>query len=85
MSNSTFTLSFFFNLIKLVSFKVCGIIVISKLFILNLDMVNETPLIEIEPFSTTSFLNFFSNEKLTFHALSIILILLTDEVVSTWP
>ena len=85
ISNSIFTLSPFFNFIKLVSFKVCGMIVIPKLFEDNLETVNETPFIDIEPFSITNFLNFLSNEKITFHDRSIIIMLLTVEVVSTCP
>ena len=51
----------------------------------NLDTVNDTPLIEIDPFSTMNFLYFFSNANLTIHDLSIILIFFITEVVSTWP
>ena len=46
----------------------------SKLLKFNLDTVNDTPLIEIDPFSTMNFLYFFSNVNLTIHDLSIILI-----------
>ena len=42
----------FFKFIRLVSFKVWGIIVISKLFFLTFETVKDTPLIDIEPFST---------------------------------
>ena len=41
-----------------------GIIVTSKLLKFNLDTVNDTPLIEIDPFSTMNFLYFFSNANL---------------------
>ena len=78
MSNSTLTLSPLFNLIRLVSFSVCGIIVTSKLPVLTLETVSETPLIEIEPFSLISCLYFFSNAKLTFQDLSMILMLLKE-------
>ena len=65
------------------SFKVCGIIVTSKLCEFNFETVNETPFIEIEPFSTIYFLNFLFKENLTIQDLSIILIFLITEVVST--
>ena len=65
------------------SFKVCGIIVTSKLWEFNFDTVKETPFIEIEPFSTMYFLNFLFKENLTTQDLSIILIFLITEVVST--
>ena len=62
-----------------------GIIVTSKASELSFETVSDTPLIEIDPFSTISFLNFLFKENLTIHALSIILILLTADVVSTCP
>ena len=65
------------------SFKVCGIIVTSKLCEFNFDTVKETPFIEIDPFSTIYFLNFLFKEKVTTQDLSIILIFLITEVVST--
>ena len=65
------------------SFKVCGIIVTSKLWEFSFDTVKETPFIEIEPFSTMYFLNFLFKENLTTQDLSIILIFLITEVVST--
>ena len=49
MSNSIFTILFFFKFIKLVSLRVCGIILISKEFFLIEEIVKETPLMEIEP------------------------------------
>ena len=42
---------FRFNCFKLVSFNVCGIILTSKKFLVTLEIVSETPLIEIDAFS----------------------------------
>ena len=51
MSNSIFTTSSLDKVIKLVCFKVCGIITKLKIFLVALTIVNETPLIEIDPLS----------------------------------
>ena len=58
MSISTFTKSFLIILERLVSFKVCGITLISKYRSPTLERVNETPLIAIEAFSTKYLINF---------------------------
>ena len=50
-----FTLTFFFNFIKLVNFNVCGIIFISNPFFLIFEIVKDTPLIAMEPFSIKYF------------------------------
>ena len=47
------------------------------------DIVRDTPLIEIEAFSTNKLINFLGNEKSTIQDLLIILIFFTLEVVST--
>jgi len=85
ISNSIFTVSFVLSFTKLVNLKVWGIIVTSKLLKFNLDTVNDTPLIAIDPFSYNEFFILFSNANLTIHDLSIILIFFITEVVSTWP
>ena len=86
MSNSTFTISLTFILLKLVSFSVCGIIFISKYELVTLDIVKETPLIEIEAFSIKDFCNLILfNLSFVTQVLSIIFIFITFAVVSTWP
>ena len=55
ISISTLTKSFLLILDRLVNFNVCGITQISKLSFLILDIVNDTPLIKIDAFSTSSF------------------------------
>ena len=85
MSNSIFTKSPFFNLIRLVSFKVWGITVTWKPPLVNLDIVKDTPLIEIEPFSTIYFLKSFLISKSIVQDLWTILIFLILDVVSTCP
>ena len=61
MSNSILTISFFLNSIKFVSCNVLGITVISNAFGKIFEIVKDTPLIEIEPYSTIYFLYFFDN------------------------
>ena len=56
-----------------------------KTIFVTLETVSDTPFIEIDPFSTINFLYFLFNEKLTYQDLSIILMLLTETVVSTCP
>ena len=51
------TKSFFFNLDKLVDLNVWGIIQVSKVFLLILDIVKDIPLIKIDAFSTKYFIN----------------------------
>ena len=63
-SNSTFTKSFFFKYIKLVKFSVFGIIAIWNPLFKILAMVNDTPLIVIDPFETKYFLYFLFKKKL---------------------
>ena len=61
MSNSILTTLFFFKFFKLVNFNVCGIMLISNDLFLTPEIVNETPLIEIEAFSRQNLGNkFFS-------------------------
>ena len=84
ISNSTFTVSFNLKFFKLVSLSVCGII-FKIIFLLKiLEIVKETPLIEIEAFSSKCFINFlFLNSSFKIHELSINKIFLTLAVVST--
>jgi hypothetical protein len=51
---------FRFNFFKLVSFNVCGITLTSKKFLETLEIVSETPLIEIDAFSIKYFPNLLS-------------------------
>ena len=53
ISTSILTRSPIFNLDRFVSLRVCGIVQTSKPFFVNLDIVNETPFISIDPFSTS--------------------------------
>ena len=86
ISNSTFTKSFFFRFFKLVKDKVWGIILISKYFFETFDNVNDTPLIEIEAFSSRNLeKSFLSSSNRIIQDLSIKSIFLIFAVVSTWP
>ena len=58
ISNSTLTISFTFNFLRFVSFKVCGMIFRLKNVLEILEIVRDTPLIEIDAFSTKYFLSF---------------------------
>ena len=60
ISNSTFTKSLILRFLRLVNCKVWGIIFISKNPFVTLEIVRETPLIEIDAFSTKNFDNFLS-------------------------
>ena len=86
ISNSTFTISLFFKFFKLVSFKVWGITLISKNPLTTLEIVNETPLIEIEAFSIKYLFNFlFSSSNFIIQVLWTIVIFLILAVESTCP
>jgi hypothetical protein len=84
ISNSTLTVSFNLKFFRLVSLSVCGII-FKIIFLLEiLEIVKETPLIEIEAFSSKCFINFlFLNSSFKIHELSTNKIFLTLAVVST--
>ena len=58
ISSSTFTISLIFKFTKFVSFKVCGITLISKYPLATLERVKDTPLIAIEAFSIKYLCNF---------------------------
>ena len=66
ISNSTFTRSFDLRYFKFVSFKVCGIIFKVKWVLKTFEMVNDTPLIAIEPFSS-KYLELNLSEILSFN------------------
>ena len=76
---------FRFNIFKLVSFNVCGITLTSKKILETLEIVSETPLMEIDAFSIKYFPNSLSLiSKLTIQVLSITTTFLTFSIVSTW-
>ena len=76
----------FFRFCKFVSFNVCGIIFISKEFLITLEIVNETPLIEIDAFSIKNLERLWlRNWKFIIQVLSIILIFWILATESTWP
>ena len=86
ISNSTFTISFTLRFFKLVSFNVWGIIFKTKLLLKIFEIVKETPLIEIEAFSSRCLSNLISLiSSFKTQELSIKSIFLTFAVVSTWP
>ena len=84
ISNSTLTKFPLFNFCKFVSFKVCGITFISKKFLVTLEIVNDTPLMDIDAFSIKNLVRFlFKILKLIIQVLSIILTFWVLATVST--
>ena len=70
--------------IKFVSLRLCGIILILNISFLTLEIVKETPLIAIDPFSIKYFEKDLSTLKITTQVLSSINICKTLPVVSVW-
>ena len=85
ISNSTLTTSFSFKYFKFVNFSVWGITTVWNPSLKILEIVNETPLIAIDPFWIKYFLYFFDNLKLINQDLPIASNFLIILVVSTWP
>ena len=82
ISNSILTMSPLFRFDKLVSFNVCGITLISKAFLNNLEIVNEIPLIPMDPFLIRYFVSDLFMLNLTSQVFPIFLTCKTFDLVS---
>ena len=69
----------------LVSFKVCGITQVWKPFAVIFEIVNETPLISIDAFSTSCFISILFMAISKIWDLPIFFIFIIFPAVSTWP